>query len=966
MPPQPTAPAGDRPTVFLSYSHQDRSWLDRLNTMLAPLVRTGAVELWWDGQIPPGQHWREQIDDAMATAEVAVLLVSAPFLASQFIAKVELPYFLDAARGQHVKLLWVPVSPCLYEHTPLAEIQAAHDPSRPLSTLPRAEREVALRKICLEIEKAARRRSGEPVEKPPLPASPRIDATVSTSHLPLTSSLFVGRETERAEMDAAWDDPATNVFSLVALGGAGKSSLVNAWLEDLWAEDWRGAERIFGWSFYSQGTEATGASGDSFVNEALWWFGYRGDPITSPWEKGVVLARLIRERRTLLILDGLEPLQHPPGAQTGRIKDLAVAALVRELAVQNPGLCVITTRLAVADVAGKAGAASSDLEKLPPEAGAALLRELGVTGSDSELRRASEEFGGYALALTLLGTYLRDICDGDVRRHGEVPLLEDDDEHAHARRVIAKYAEWLQEPDLQALRLLGLFDRPARPDALKALRAEPAIPDLTDAIGPAQEARWRKALARLREARLILKSKEPGALDAHPLVRAYFQEELEEDRPEAWREGNLRLYEHLKGSAPDLPDTLEEMEPLFTAVIHGCRAGRQQEAMGEVYWRRILRGREFYSTRKLGAFGSDLTALSGFFDHPWDQPSTRLTPADQAFVLAVAGFDLRALGRLAEAVQPMQASLRGYSVAENWKGAARTASNLSELTLTLGEVPRAVAFGEQSVELADRSGDAFLRMVSRTKRADALHQAGRWEESAEAFREAEAMQAEWQPKYPRLYSLPGYLFCDLLLSRAEPEDGAGLAGLAANPEQARRFREACRGVRERGEQFFEWRVPSDSLLDIALDHLSLGQAHLGLALTAPGPATPGEEAEAELARSAEHLDRAVEGLRQAGYDEFLSRGLLARAAFRRLRDDRDGAKADLDESLEIAERGSMRLHACDAHLEWARLYLQQGDAGAAAGHVAAARKLVDETKYGLREREVEWLEHHLVPSPRKG
>jgi hypothetical protein len=505
--------------------------------MLAPLMRTGTFEFWWDGEIKAGESWQEEIDRAMASAEIAVLLVSAPFLDSKFITDVEMPYFLEAARRKHVELLWIPVSPCFHEKTQLASIQAAHDPALPLSTLSKAKREVALKKICQEIEKAAKRRSGDPVPKPPLTSSPRIDPTVSISHLPITSSLFVGRETERAELDSAWDDPATNVFSLVAFGGVGKSSLVNAWLEDLRAENWRGAKRVFGWSFYSQGTEATGASGDSFVNEALWWFGYKGPPVTSPWEKGVVLARLIRERRTLLILDGLEPLQHPPGAQTGRIKDPAVAAMIRELAIQNHGLCVITTRLTVADVAGKAGAASRDLEKLPPEAGAALLSQLGVKGADSELRKASEEFGGHALALTLLGTYLRDVCDGDVRRRREVPLLEDDDEHKHARRVISKYAEWLQESELQVLRILGLFDRPAQPDALKALRAEPAIQDLTDAVGSAQDVCWRKALARLREARLILEGKELGRLDAHPLVRAYFQEELEKDRPEAWREG---------------------------------------------------------------------------------------------------------------------------------------------------------------------------------------------------------------------------------------------------------------------------------------------------------------------------------------------------------------------------------------------------------------------------------------------
>jgi len=309
----------------------------------------------------------------------------------------------------------------------------------------------------------------------------------------------------------------------------------------------------------------------------------------------------------------------------------------------------------------------------------------------------------------------------------------------------------------------------------------------------------------------------------------------------------------------------------------------------------------------------------------------------------------------------MQAGLEAQVRGKDWKNAAVSASNLSELTLTLGEVPRAVAFGEQSVELADRSGDAFWRMASRATLADALHQAGRWEESAEAFREAEAMQAEDQPQYPRLYSLRGYQYCDLLLSRAEPEDGAGLAGLAANPEPARRFREACREVRERADEALSIVLRgSKRLLDIALNHLSLGRAHFGLVLTAPAPATPGEESEAELARSAEHLDRAVEGLRQAGQEDYLPRGLLARAAFRRLRGDLAGAKADLDEALEIAERGSMRLHTCDAHLEWARLCFQQGDAAAARRHVGVARKTVEETGYGRREREVKYLERFFA------
>src|SRR6185503_7077363 len=110
--------------------------------------------------------------------------------------------------------------------------------------------------------------------------------------------------------------------------------------------------------------------------------------------------------------------------------------------------------------------------------------------------------------------------------------------------------------------------------------------------------------------------------------------------------------------------------------------------------------------------------------------------------------------------------------------------------------------------------------------------------------------------------------------------------------------------------------------------------------------------EEDFAQATEHLDCAVDGLRQSGQEFYLPLGLLARAALRRFRGELAGAEADLAEALEIAERGSMRLHECDAHLEWARLCRQRGETEAAQKHMARARTLVKETGYGRRAREV--------------
>jgi tetratricopeptide (TPR) repeat protein len=936
VPENPDASPG-RPTVFISYSHRDEGWKDRLETALKALGIRDGLEIWSDRQIGAGDAWKTEIFSAMDRAALAILLISNDFLASRFIQEEEVPRLLNRRDEGTLRILPLFVRPSPFDEVDwLKTIQGRPTDAKPLSTLRTAQVEKHLSAFAKEVRSHLTASTASPLSRggeggrwergPGGEVQPRLDL----GRLPVAGPLLIGRDNELARLDAAWQDPILHVLTLVAFGGTGKSALVSHWLGRMAAADWRGARRVLDWSFYSQGTkEDRISSADRFLEYALAFFGDPDPKAGAVRDRGLRLAELLRKEKTLLVLDGVEPLQHPSTHPlAGRLKDPGLAALLKSLAGANPGLCVVTTRERIADLDSFSTTAPQvNLEALSPEAGAELLRELGVTGRVSELRDASKEFGNHALTLSLLGTYLKDICDGDVRRRREVHILEEDaDETGHARRVIASYAEALEKPEVEVLRLLGLFDRPASPAAVKALRAEPTIPGLTETVGPKQEARFRKAVARLRRARLLL---EEGGdeLDAHPLVRVYFQEDLQTHRPEAWKAGNLRLYEHLQKEAPDLPDTLQEMEPLFTAVIHGCRAGRQQEALVEVYWRRIQRSDEYFSANKLGALGLDLSALSSFFDRPWDQPSDSLTSGVQAFVLHQAGFALRSLGRLAEAVPPMEVGLKIRLQQELWAGAATTAGNLSELTLTLGEVDRAVSFGKQSVDLADRSGDAARRMIHRATLADALYQSGRLEESAEAFREAEDLQAEFQPEYPRLYSLRGYRYCDLLLSRGGVE--------------------AFEEVRGRAEQFFQWRVPSDSILTIALDHLSLGRADLSLG---------------DFAKAAEHLDQTVEDLRRAGQEQYLPCGLLARTALRRLQKDWSAAEADLSEVMEIAERGLMRLHECDAHLEHARVCRDRGDRAGLERHVARAREIVEATGYERRRGEVEALEAS-IPTP---
>jgi hypothetical protein len=494
--------------------------------------------------------------------------------------------------------------------------------------------------------------------KPPARLAPE---KISVARLPVTGSDIFGREEDIAFLDRAWGKQNVNVVAIVAWAGVGKSTLVNHWLRRMATKHYRSAELVFGWSFYRQGTSGGTSSGDEFLDAALTWFGDPDPRLGTAWEKGERLAKLVAHRRTLLVLDGLEPLQNPPGPQEGRLREPGLQALLRELAAFNSGLCVITTRLAIADIAehGRTSALRLDLERISSDAGARLLGALGVKGDEKRLRDASDEFSGHCLALTLLGSYLTDAYSGDIRRREEVSarLAHDVRQGGHARKVIESYQTWFGEgPELSVLRMLGLFDRPADEKALGALLQSPAIRGLTEPLVNLELTEWRTVLARLRRARLLAGEDphNPGHLDAHPLVREYFGGQLRSQRTEAWKECNGRLYEYYRTLAPQLPKTFREMEPLFLAVTCACNVGLYREALHEIYIPRIQRGKACFAANVLGARGALLSVLVHFFeDGRWGSPlettsdGKNLTAEDQLFVLMQAALYLTATRGLA-------------------------------------------------------------------------------------------------------------------------------------------------------------------------------------------------------------------------------------------------------------------------------------------------------------------------------
>jgi hypothetical protein len=142
-------------SVFISYSSQDIRWLERLQEMLKPLLRSNTMLTWDATHLRPGVKWREQTALAISLANVAVLLVSPHYLASDNLIERELTPLLDAAEHNGLTILWVAVSASMYQVTPIANYRPVNDPGRPLDTLSRAAANKVLVGICEQIVEAA-------------------------------------------------------------------------------------------------------------------------------------------------------------------------------------------------------------------------------------------------------------------------------------------------------------------------------------------------------------------------------------------------------------------------------------------------------------------------------------------------------------------------------------------------------------------------------------------------------------------------------------------------------------------------------------------------------------------------------------------------------------------------------------------------------------------------------------------
>ncbi len=762
---------------------------------------------------------------------------------------------------------------------------------------------------------------------------PSPPGKLSLSLLPITDLQLIGRSSEIDLLNESWHRSKTNCLQIVAFGGVGKSSLVNSWLSQLDRNNYFGAERVYGWSFYWQGTgsEVTSA-GDLFMEQALHWFGDETPNEGTPWAKANRLANLVRKSKTLLILDGLEPLQYPPGPKQGAIENPAVALLIRELAANNNGLCVITSRMAISDFSpfDDGRIQSLQLNHLSTADGVQFLRNMGIKGDNADMEAAVSEYAGHPLCLSLLGGYLSVVHGGNVSKYTKLNSLVDVQPYdIHANKIVLAYLNWFEGSfERSLLNLLGLFDRGISLSDVKKLASTESISGLTEELLGLSVAQWGYAVKKLDDANLISVDNRGSRcmIDCHPLVRDFLNEHIKTETPDIWTKGNSLIFRYLQSHAAESPSTMVQLEPLFRAVIHGTRAGLYEEAF-QLYFKRIKR--EQFSMFTEGSHHADQSCIRCFFLRPWTDPVSQLPETASFYLLSCAAANLIYLGKIDEAIGPSMRSIQWFQKNERWFEAAATAGPLVSMLIAGGRLQDArqqVDLVRESVRKAD---NAVLTAVAASVEAYLYFLEGDRESARQLFEQAELCLNETDPGCVIACPTISSYYCKYLLDSGESEKA---------------LQRSLKTIGWRESK--SWQVAVDTTSLYASDLFVLGLIYLDLG---------------DIQQAAQYLNRQVELLKAANEWLYLPSGLIARAQLYLRTSQFSLARQDIEEALAIAQKTAAQFSEWEAYIALAELSLEVADLRQGQDYFMRAMAIEGINSYRHRADELIVLERRLFP-----
>ncbi|MFH0775098.1 MAG: tetratricopeptide repeat protein [bacterium] len=568
-----------------------------------------------------------------------------------------------------------------------------------------------------------------------------------------------------------YKDPKVRIGALIGWGGVGKSALVRKWYDSFLecinhvdacsvTDTALHIDGIFWWGFYRS------AYLEAFLNALLRYVSQGEiDPGTmkSSYEKVDKIKGYLQQSSYLIILDGLEQMQKgESGEEFGRMEHYELTELLHYLADADiSSFCLITTRYPLKNLEEWNESSYKRLELIDlsiPDS-LAMLKKRGTKGDDEDIKEIVARYKGHALSLTSLAGYLKRYHNGDIKQASDIEFIFGDKERfKDMNRLLQRYSEKMSEAELCFLNIFSLFRKEVTEKEFSGVFQHNI--GFNDVLVNMNELSFKDLLNGLVEWRLISFDETKSSYTTHPLTKSYFESAFNEKDKKLCHK---RIYHYFGEYAPEKPETLEEMQPLFEQVYHGCFAGLYDEVFNNVYLEKIHRRKEHFIIYKLGAWETDLSLVEIFFPKGEISKMPLVSKkSDQSLLLNEAGRALLCTGRPKEAEEPFLTGVKMFIEAKDWKNASAGYQNLADLQFRTGRLKKAIETTRSALTMAERAEYNEYIRDSKTRLAWILHLLGNTEEAEKEFIEADEL--EGRISGDRLYGLIGVWYADFFIS----------------------------------------------------------------------------------------------------------------------------------------------------------------------------------------------------------
>jgi len=722
---------------------------------------------------------------------------------------------------------------------------------------------------------------------------------------------FVGRKEMLDTITGWYKNPKVQIGALIGWGGVGKSALVRKWYDNLKSNNIK-PDGIFWWGFYRN------AYLEQFLNALLRYVTggqIEPDTIKSTWDKVERIKENIGQGAYLIILDGLEQMQKgESGDEFGKMIHRECAELLHYLAdvPKAKGLCLITTRFPLKDLDDwhKRGYENQPLIDLSIPDALSMLKKRGVNGSDEDMIEVTKKYKGHALSLTSVAGYLRRYYGGDIKQAPNVEfVLGDKDRFKDVNKLLSRYADKMSKPERTFLNIFSLFRGDiTEDDFVGVFRHQMEGTKCNNALVEMDELDFRDLINGLVDWRLIACDETKKTYSTHPLIKSYFEADFSEKDKKLCHK---RIYQYIGEYAPQQPETLEEMQPLFEQVYHGCAAGLYDEVFSSIYRKKIGgQACDYKITKKLGAEGINLSLVKmSFPEGNFSEMPLVSNKSAQIWLLNEAGMGLSKIGRPKEAEEPFLTGVKMSMEGKDWEYASAGYRNLADLQFRTGEIESGLESSKKALDLARKAKSDRFTWASKAYLGWMLHILGKSKEAENQFSQADELCEKTEGF--RIYSGWGNFYADFLNSTKRFDEAF---------ELTKQNLEICRR-------------------DNFIQSISRCKRCFGAI----------EMKKGSIKKAEGHIQDALDIAHKIGVPNLEIEALLERGRLRLDMEKYEVAISDANEVLKICGRTGFKLYEPAAELILARAYLEKKDFDKAETNAHSAYEKAINMKYRWAE-----------------